>query len=171
MKIDVTKLDEQITIRTMVELLGGKIKEYPVVGTCVVVNGSRSLQNVIEDTDTVAISYEWSEPSNCGHADITKQELIRIYIGHKHAGPMLHCDVSGGDDGATVVWRNCYSKGNYGGNWSHGGNWSSASRVTYATATEALRHRDYSVGGLTMDNRYTESSLLLAEISAFVARF
>lgn len=171
MKIDVTKLDEQITIRTMVGLLGGRIDEYPVIGTCVTLNGNRTCERDIRDDGNVSISYEWAEPGDVNHAHPDRQRLSRIYIGHKHSGPMLSCDCAGSDDGKTVVWRNLYSKGNYGKNYSHGGNWSAEARRTYQTALAAWEDRDYMVTGLPMDRRYTESQLLLDEVRQFILRF
>lgn len=169
MNIDITKLDTQITIRTMVRLLGGRIDEYPVIGTCVTLNGKRTCERDLQDTGNVAISYSWTSPADESNS-LANQTLCRIFIGHKHAGPMLQCDANAGGAMAPE-WRNCYSHGNYGKNYASGGNWSGSTKRTYPTATAAFFNRDYVVTGLKCDQQYRESQLLLDEICAFIARF
>ncbi|MCK4252687.1 hypothetical protein KAX97_14665, partial [candidate division WOR-3 bacterium] len=78
-----SKLDDTITIRDMISLMGGHVMEYPVIGTTITLNGKRTGQHDIRDNGNISISYEWAGDS------VDNQTLCRIYIGHKYAGPML----------------------------------------------------------------------------------
>lgn len=185
MKLDTTKminkLDETITIRDMINLMGGHIMQYPVIGTTITLNGKRTGQYDIRDKGNVSISYEWAGDS------VDTQTLCRIYIGHKYAGPMLSLSNSAAcysldtdDDRGPVCgkweWRNLYSHGNFGNNISCGGNWASASSRTYKTATEALEDRDYTWGNGDGNSEkhkqiYLEGQKLLDEIRNFIRDF
>ena len=156
--INIDRLDETITISDVIGLLGGSVNDYPVIGKTIELNGNRRAEHDIRDNGNCCISYEWSE----------KNVLIRIYIGHKHIGPMLSCSIE--DDGSHV-WRNLYGNGNHGKNYTHGGTWSAATKRTYQTASEAMGDRDYDVTGIKSNRRYTEGQAAIDEIREFCNEF
>lgn len=168
MKIDMTKLDKKVTLSEMIEMLGGQVADYPVMGRCVTFQGKRTPEHDIQDAGNVCISYEWSIPAEGGLGD---EKLVRIYIGHKFSGPMLSCSQ---DDGGAWVWRNLYSNGGHGGNASCGGSWYANSRRTYPAASEALVDRDYNQAfgpNRPHQKAYTESGILLEEVKNFCGEF
>ena len=157
MEIKVKDLDKQVTMRDVVTLLGGRVDNYPVIGDCISIGDNRTPERDIRDTGNVAISYQWIE-----------KKLIRIFIGHKHAGIMLECSK---DDDDLWVWRNCYSHRNYGKNYSNGGTWSCDSKQNHETAKEAIKNRDYRCSSIVSDQQYLESPLLLNEVLEFIDLF
>lgn len=170
------RLDGTITIREMVEIMGGSIMSYPVIGNCITLNGRRHCERDLTDTGNISVSYEWVGDN------VDNQTLCRIYIGHKHSGPMLSLSNTAavlpldtpndlGPICGDWVWHNLYSRGNYGDNVAYCGTWGSDSRKSYKTATDALNHRDYMIGNIKSNKAYTESDLLLSEMRAFVRQF
>jgi len=169
----ISRLDETITIRDMIALMGGHVAEYPVIGTTITLNGKRTGQYDIQDKGNISISYEWTGDS------VSNQTLCRIYIGHKYAGPMLSLSntaaiypLDTSDDRGPVCgdweWHNLYSHGNFGKNISCGGNWSSESKRAYKTALQAMNDRDYKVTGIECKQAYLEGRKLLNKIIEFV---
>lgn len=176
MQIDknmIDKLDDTITIRDMITLMGGHVMDYPVIGTTITLNGKRTGQHDIRDEGNISISYEWTGDN------VDTQTLCRIYIGHKYAGPMLSLSNTASisalntDDKRAPVcgdweWHNLYSNGNHGNNITCGGTWASNSKRAYKSALAAMGDRDYEVTGIECKQAYLEGRKLLDEVIAFV---
>lgn len=158
----VQKLDATITVRDMIELLGGSIRSYPVLGDTLTLNGKRSVMRDIRPEGNIDIAYEWA--GDC----VDNQSLCRIYIGHKHSGPML-C-LSNASCGKWE-WRNLYSNDNFGKNIACGGTWSGSSSRTYPSALDALAGRDYQVHPIICKKAWTESQKLIQEVIDFCRKF
>ncbi len=147
--LDVSKITEETL--ALVSLITSQpvIKEtVPIIGTYLVVNGKRVIQNEPYLPEGLHIAYEWNED----------QSLSRMYIGSSWHGPMLSWCEEG--------WRNLYGHGNHGKNYSHGGTWSASSSVTFSTIKAALRERNYEVNLIQMKrNQMTESLKVLGLLS------
>ena len=152
--IGIENINKPVTWEDLIKVGGGYVACYPLIGKTAYLDGERICEYDVRGEGNIDIAYEWSKESG---------ELIRIYIGHKYAGPMLEWSHHRND--GKGAWVNLYSKGNYGDRWACGGGWSSDARRLYKTPVEALAYRDYLVSNLEMErNKFQESSLLLDEV-------
>ena len=152
--IGIENLDKPMTWADWIKAQGGYVEDYPLIGKTACLDGERIAEYDVKGEGNIDIVYEWVKDTG---------RIIRIYIGHKYAGPMLEwARHRNGDKGS---WINLYSKHNYGKNWASGGTWSSDTNLEYETPLDALTHRTYMVKGICMErNMYMESKLLLDEV-------